>query len=263
MRTRTPSAVVIIPAYNAAQTIHRTLASALASAVAAVRYCTETQGLAAEIDIVVVNDCSTDRTVEVVADWVMRGQVRLLSNAINKSAGASRNEGVRQTTGSFLFFLDADDIFYPNHIHACLSPLLADDSLGYVFTRLKLDMPIHHDWRMSMDESCPINFYLRRVWHDMIGGFPEEPDFRTYGTEDTLYRMCLRRLVQHKKLDVETCEQFVSPGNALDRQRAKLSMSVADWKQSGVDDRFVLTAQMEAVATARLEHIAKLRGGGG
>lgn len=257
MRTRTPSAAVIIPAYNAEKTIHRTLASA----VAAARYCTETQGLAAEIEIVVVDDGSTDKTVTIVEDWVKRGQVRLLRNAVNMGAGASRNEGVRQTSGTFLFYLDADDIFYPNHIHTCLSALLADDSLGYVFTRLKIDMPIHADWKTSMDESCPINFCLRRVWHDLIGGFPEEPDFRTYGTEDTLYRMCMRRLVQHKKLNVETCEQFVSSGNALDRQRAKLGMSMADWKASGVDDRFVLTPQMEAVATARLEHIAKLRGG--
>ncbi len=257
MRNRTPSAAVIIPAYNAAATIHRTLASA----VTAARHCTETQGLAAEIEIVVVDDGSTDATVSIVEDWVKRGQVRLLRNVVNKGAGASRNEGVRQTSGGFLFYLDADDIFYPDHIHTCLSALLADDTLGYVFTRLKIDMPFHPDWQKSLDESCPINFCVRRVWHDMIGGFPEEEDFRKFGTEDTLYRMCLRRLVQHKKLDVETCEQFASPGNALDRQRAKLAMSVAEWKLSGVDDRFVLTPQMEAVATARLERIAKLRGG--
>ncbi len=254
---RTPSASIVIPAYNAAQTIHR----AIASAVTAARQCTETQGLAADIEIVVVDDLSSDGTVAAVEPWVSRGQVRLIRGAANKGAGAARNEGVRHARGTFLFFLDADDIFYANHIHTCLSALLADDTLGYVFTRLHIDMPIHPDWRMSMDESCPINFCVRRVWHDMIQGFPEEPDFRTYGTEDTLYRMCLRRLVQHKKIDVVTCEQFVSPGNALDRQRAKLAMSMADWKRSGVDDRFVLTPQMEAVATARLELIAKMRGG--
>jgi hypothetical protein len=125
---------------------------------------------------------------------------------------------------------------------------------------MKIDMPLHADWRGSLDESNPINFCVRRVWHDMIQGFAEEPDFRTYRTEDTLYRKCLRDLVKHKKLDAVTCEQFVSPGNALDRQRAKLSMSMADWNRSGLDDGFVLTPQMEDVVKARLAHVAKLLG---
>ena len=257
MRNRTPSAVVIIPAYNAAATIHRTIASAVTSA----RHCTETQGLTAEIDIVVVDDRSTDNTPDIVEAWAARGAARLIRNAVNRGPAFSRNEGVRHSTGNFLFFLDADDVFYPNHIHTCLSALLADDSLGYVFTRMKIDMPMHSDWPPSLDESCPINFCVRRVWHDLIQGFAEEPDFRTYRTEDTLYRMCLRDLVQHKKINVETCEQFISPGNALDRQRKKLSMSMKDWNRSGLDDGFVLTPQMEAVVNARLAHVAKLRGG--
>ena len=255
MPQRTPSAAVIIPAYNAAKTIDRTLESA----VAAWRYCTER--LAAEVEIIVVDDQSTDDTAALAEKWSTHGPVRVIRNAVNKGPAFSRNEGVRHSTANFLFFLDADDIFYPNHIHTCLTELLADDTLGYVFTRMKIDMPMHSDWLASLDESCPINFCVRRVWHDMIQGFAEEEDFRTYRTEDTLYRMCLRRLVQHKKIEIETCEQFISKGNALDRQRQKFGMSKAEWMASGVDDGFVLTPQMEAVAQARLAHVAKLRGG--
>jgi len=256
MRQRTPSAAVIIPAYNASKTIDRTLESA----VAASRHCVAAQGLAVETDIVVVDDCSTDTTPELVEKWAARGPVRLIRNVVNRGPAFSRNEGVRQSTGNFLFFLDADDVFYANHIHTCLKELLADDTLGYVFTHMKINMPMHSDWLNSLDESCPINFCVRRVWHDMIQGFAEEEDFRTYRTEDTLYRACLRRLVKHKKLGVETCEQFVSPGNALDRQRKKLAMSMAEWKNSGIDDGFVLTPQMEAVATERFAHVARLLG---
>lgn len=255
MRQRTPTAAIIIPAYNAAKTIDRTLESAVAS----IRRCAD-QGLAAEAEILVVDDCSTDATADLVNAWSKSAPVRLIRNAVNRGPGFSRNEGVRQSMASYLFFLDADDVFYPNHIHACLEALLADDSLGYVFTRMKIDMPMHPDWPPSLDESCPINFCVRRIWHDMILGFAEEDDFRTYRTEDTLYRMCLRDLVRHRKIAIETCEQFVSPGNALDRQRAKLSMSMADWKRSGLDDGFVLTPQMEAVVKARLAHVAKVMG---
>jgi len=45
---------------------------------------------------------------------------------------------------------------------------LADPSLGYVFTHMKVDMPMHADWAASLDASNPINFCIRRVWHDMI-----------------------------------------------------------------------------------------------
>jgi glycosyltransferase involved in cell wall biosynthesis len=253
MRPRQPSATIVIPAYNAAGTIARTLDSA----AAAIHACVEEHGLKADIEVVVVDDASTDATAEIVA---ARSDVRLIRSATNRGAGPARNEGVRQSTGACLFFLDADDVFYPNHVHVCLRELLADDNLGYVFTRVHVEMPMHHDWRASLDESCPINFCLRRVWHDMIQGFPEEPDFRTHGTEDTLYRSCLRRLVKHKKIDIETCEQFVSKGNALDRQRAKFAMAKSEWQSTGIDDGFRLTPAMERVALARFEHVARLRG---
>jgi glycosyltransferase involved in cell wall biosynthesis len=253
--SRTPTAAVIIPAYNAAKTLDRTLQSAVSS----LHHC-EAQGLAVEAEIIVVDDCSTDATAEIAESWAETAPVRLIRNAVNRGPGYSRNEGVRLSTAGYLFFLDADDVFYENHIHLCLKELLADDSIGYVFTRMRIDMPMHPDWPPSLDESCPINFCVRRIWHDMIQGFADAPDFTKYRTEDTLYRMCLRRLVQHRKIEVESCEQFVSPGNALDRQRAKFSMSKAEWSKAGIDDGFVLTPQMQAVAEERLTHIERLKG---
>jgi glycosyltransferase involved in cell wall biosynthesis len=247
----TPSAAVIIPAYNAAATVARTLDSATAS----ITNCRAR--LEVEAEIIVVDDCSTDATAEIA----LTHGARLVQNKSNRGPGFSRNEGVRQSSAQFLFFLDADDAFYPNHVHACLAALLADDTLGYVFTRMKIDMPLHPDWPPSLDESSPINFCVRRHWHDMIQGFAEEPDFRIHRTEDTLYRMCLRKLVKHAKLDVETCEQFVSPGNALDRQRRKLSMSKSEWQRSGIDDGFVMTEQMRTVSLDRLMHVERLIGG--
>jgi glycosyltransferase involved in cell wall biosynthesis len=250
-----PSLAVIIPAYNAAATLDRTLQSAVTSLAYA------KSKLELDAEIIVVDDRSTDDTPHIVKRWSEKERaVKLHINAANRGPGFSRNEGVRQTAAQFLFFLDADDVFYENHIHTCLTALLADDTVGYVFTRMKIDIPMHAEWRESLDESCPINFCVRRVWHDWIKGFPEEEDFRTYRTEDTLYRMCLRKLVKHKKIDIETCEQFVSPGNALARQRQKLSMSKAEFAKSGISDGFVMTEQMKQVSLDRLMHVEKLAG---
>ena len=252
-----PSIAIVIPTYNAAVTLDRTIESALGALV----YCTDVKKILFEAEIIVVDDCSTDATAEITKRWIARYPVvRLVRTDRNRGPGFSRNEGVRQSKAAFLFFLDADDIFYPNHVYLCLKELLADDALGYVFTRMKIDMVMHQDWPPSLDESCPINFCVRRVWHDLIQGFAEEDDFRLYRTEDTLYRMCLRSLVHHKKIDVETCEQFHSPGNALDRQKRKFSVAMSEWKKMGIDDGFVMTSQMERVVQSRLRHVAQLQG---
>src|SRR4051812_32425769 len=113
MRQRTPAISIVVPAYNAAATIIRTLESAAAS----LRYCIEEQGLLVEAEIVVVDDGSTDETASLVKKWSKRALVRLIRNGANRGAGFSRNEGVRQSGGGLLFFLDADDVFYPAHIH--------------------------------------------------------------------------------------------------------------------------------------------------
>ena len=205
----------------------------------------------------VVDDCSTDAATSIAQNTT---GVRLITHAINHGPGFARNEGVRQSHAQILFFLDADDVFYSNHIHDCLAALLADDTLGFVFTRMRIYMPMNPYWPASLDKSSPINFCVWRVWHDWLQGFAEDDEFRTHRTEDVLYRICLRGLVKHTKLDLETCEQFVSPGNALDRQRQKLGLSKKDWMDSGIDDGFVMTERMKTVSMDRLMHVERLLG---
>ena len=103
-----PAAVIVIPAYNAAQTLGRTIESAVGALV----YCTDVQGLAVEAEIIVVDDASSDATATIAEAWTKRHPaVRLVRNAENRGPGFSRNEGVRRSTAPFLFFLDADDVF--------------------------------------------------------------------------------------------------------------------------------------------------------
>jgi glycosyltransferase involved in cell wall biosynthesis len=255
-RVRAPSIAVIIPAYNAAATLDRTLRSVIDS-IAAAR--AKIPGLIAEI--AVVDDHSADTTAALIKQWAQRhADIKPVLLPENRGPGFARNEGVRKTTAAHLFFLDADDVYYPNHIHTCLAHLMDRNDLGYVFTKVHIDMPMHDQWRDSLDESNPINFCVRRVWHDMILGFAEEPDFKIHRTEDTLYRKCLRQAVAHEKVHVETCEQFISPGNALDRQREKLALSMAAWDPAAIDDGFVLTEDMKRVIETRLNHVRNLLG---
>ncbi|MSO97131.1 MAG: glycosyltransferase family 2 protein [Rhodospirillaceae bacterium] len=96
----TPTAAIIIPAYNAARTLPRTLDSAVRS----VRFCQD-QGLAIEPEIIVVDDRSTDDTPAIARQWSVKDPfIKLITNADNRGPGFSRNEGVRQSSAQHLFF---------------------------------------------------------------------------------------------------------------------------------------------------------------
>jgi glycosyltransferase involved in cell wall biosynthesis len=65
-------------------------------------------------EIVVVDDGSTDGTRRVVTEFEDQGIKYILQP--NSSAGAARNRGLRETSGDYIAFLDADDFWLPNKI---------------------------------------------------------------------------------------------------------------------------------------------------
>ncbi len=89
---------IIVPAYNAEKFIGETLESALAQSHT-------------DIEIIVIDDGSTDRTPEVVGTFVERGsRVRLVRQA-NSGVSAARNRGISLARGEFVAPLDADDLW--------------------------------------------------------------------------------------------------------------------------------------------------------
>ena len=96
---------VIIPAYNAAASIAAAIRSTLAQT-------------AEEVELIVVDDGSTDETVQVVAEYGT--DVRLHRRAVNGGPSAARNDGLRLATGTWIAFLDADDAWLPGGLHALL-----------------------------------------------------------------------------------------------------------------------------------------------
>lgn len=85
---------IIIPAYNVENYIGRTLKS-----------CVEQSYF--DIEVVVVNDGSTDRTAEVIDKFTDARIVKLAQ--VNKGVSAARNFGLQMATGEFCVFLDGDD----------------------------------------------------------------------------------------------------------------------------------------------------------
>lgn len=102
---------VIIPAYNAEKTIEKSIRSLLRQTYR-------------ELEIIVVDDCSTDRTTEVVENLAREdARVKLIRQATNTGCYGARNTGLRASLGSLIAFQDADDFSLPGRIEAQILPL--------------------------------------------------------------------------------------------------------------------------------------------
>lgn len=117
-----PLVSVIIPAYNAQAFLRPTLDSVLAQTYQ-------------NLEILVVDDGSCDRTVEIVQAYAAKDDRIRLIQQTNAGVAAARNRGIQTAKGEFIAPLDADDIWYPEKIEkqvACF--LAAKPSVGLVYT---------------------------------------------------------------------------------------------------------------------------------
>lgn len=92
---------VVIPVYNGEKFIADAISSVLSQTFSA-------------SEIIVINDCSTDNTLDVLATF--NNKIKIITNKKNSGASFSRNQGIRAASYDFIAFLDADDIWYPNKI---------------------------------------------------------------------------------------------------------------------------------------------------
>jgi glycosyltransferase involved in cell wall biosynthesis len=69
-------------------------------------------------EVIIVDDCSTDNTVEVVQEWITSHPSHFTLHVLPVNAGpaAARNRGVREAKGEWIAFLDADDIWMPHKL---------------------------------------------------------------------------------------------------------------------------------------------------
>jgi glycosyltransferase involved in cell wall biosynthesis len=161
---------VVIPAYNQAQFLAEAIESALNQDEP-------------PLEVIVVNDGSTDRTAAVVAAFP---SVRLLSQA-NHGLAAARNAGLAVCRGEFIVFLDADDRLLPGALRIGARLLAADPSLGFAaghsrfVSRDGTPQPTNQPLRNGDDGYLsmllrnrirnPAMVMFRRQILDVVGGF--------------------------------------------------------------------------------------------
>jgi glycosyltransferase involved in cell wall biosynthesis len=95
-----PEVSVVIPTYNSARYLEQALGSVLAQTFQ-------------DLEIIVVDDGSTDETSDVIGD--LGAQVQYIQQR-KSGVSVARNHGVAKSTGRYVAFLDADDVWLPHKL---------------------------------------------------------------------------------------------------------------------------------------------------
>lgn len=93
---------IVIPTYNRAHTISRSLESVLKQDYS-------------DWEVIIIDDASKDNTKEVVENF-KEARFKYFRNENNSERSISRNRGIESSTGTYICFLDSDDYFLPDHL---------------------------------------------------------------------------------------------------------------------------------------------------
>lgn len=105
-----PTVSVVIPTYNGKDHLRRAIRSVLDQQFN-------------DLELVVVDDASTDVTTETVVGEFDDPRVRCITHSVNRGGSAARNTGIDATEGEYIAFLDDDDMWLPHKLDrqvACL-----------------------------------------------------------------------------------------------------------------------------------------------
>lgn len=234
-----PIVSVIIAAYNASSFIGETLGSVVAQTLD-------------DIEVIVVDDGSTDRTPDIVRAYAEKDARVSLIQQENSYAGTARNAGMDAASGSYLYFLDADDWIEPNALEIMVGAALkyrCDIVVGRSesFDNVSQETQLMH-WAV---ENTPFNqvlepaAYASRLFQSFVGwawdklfdaGFIAERGLRFQGlrtTNDAFFVFCAMAeasslvcvedvLFHHRTNNPNSLEKTRSKswGNAVEAMRA-------------------------------------------
>lgn len=99
-------------------------------------------------ELLIVDDCSTDNTDEVVASF-NDNRIKYFHNEKNSGAALTRNKAMREAQGEWIAFLDSDDLWVPNKLEHQIKFMKEN---GYFFS--------YTEYEKIDEEDKPLNIYV-------------------------------------------------------------------------------------------------------
>lgn len=171
---------VIIPCYNAEQTLKRAVQSALNQPELGTLW--------------LVDDCSSDNTLELAEDFARQipEKIRVEKMPQNGGAAKARNWAALQSQASHIAFLDADDAYELNALQVAQAIFTFTPDTALVRLALKpIDLSEHYLTHPKFDYAWQVmqmtgagNTVFNRAFFLACGGFPQHQFFRHFGGED-------------------------------------------------------------------------------
>ena len=247
METPRKTVSVIIPVFNGEATIAAAIDSALA------------QEFGGDLEVIVVNDGSTDATSSVLEAY--RGRVTVLDRA-NSGPACARNAGVRASHSEYIAFLDADDIWMPGKLAKTLAALDSDSGAAMVFTNALVigangEMlggsytPANENRAPAMEEMLsgmwnilPSTAVMKRTIFDAVGGFHEEFATGHPQWEDSYFMMVAREQGRFVYLDEPTVLYRAAASVAENLKRRRVWKHDSENPETMRVDRYVSNSDL-------------------
>lgn len=168
-----PLVSIIIPAYNAAETLLETLESAIRQTYPA-------------LEIIVVDDGSTDATLSLAREWTLGHPSCRVYTQPNAGVSAARNHAIRESEGVYILPLDADNIIEPDYVSLAVDVLRTRPEVRVVACRADFFGMRTGEWiqppfslttlaRKNIIDACAM---YRRADYDRTPGYNESFPYR-------------------------------------------------------------------------------------
>lgn len=186
-----PLVSIILPTHNGSKYIRKSLESCINQTYR-------------NIEIIVINDCSSDNTQNIVEEFIsLDSRIRIINNKYNLKLPSSLNVGFENAKGEFFTWTSDDNFYAKNAIETMQNFLMQNNNLDLVYCNYKIinekdeiiSDKIFHDVNESMVKwlGCGACFLYKRELHKKLNGYDpsafliEDYDFFIRGLLFTQY----------------------------------------------------------------------------
>lgn len=117
-----------------------------------------------DIEVIVIDDCSTDKTLEVVKKYNKIKNLKIFHNDKNLGSGLSRNVGFDNAEGKWLYALDSDDYFLTDKFIEVINYLDKLDEYDIIHIYLECNNDVY--WKFPGMCGFPTYFVKREFFGD-------------------------------------------------------------------------------------------------